>query len=43
MQKALPLDEKHPAVSKRNYRVIAAERTLDATGAEAEWRKWLGK
>lgn len=43
MEKPLPLDEKHPAVSKRNYRVIAADRTIDAAGAEAEWRKWLGK
>lgn len=41
--KALPLDDDHPAVSNRKYRVIAADRLIDAAGAEAEWRKWLGK
>lgn len=40
---ALPLDDGHPAVSNRKYRVIAADRTLDAASAEAEWRKWMGK
>jgi hypothetical protein len=43
MKKSLPLDETHPAVSKRKYRVIAADRTMDAAAAEAEWRKWMGK
>lgn len=41
--KPLPLDADHPAVSKRRYRVIAVDRTLDAKAAEAEWRAWLGK
>jgi len=39
----LPLDAAHPQVSKRRYRVIAADRTMDATAAEAEWRAWLGR
>jgi hypothetical protein len=43
MGTALPLDDAHPAVSNRKYRVIAADRTLDAAAAEAEWRKWMGK
>lgn len=42
MGKALPLDAGHPAVSNRKYRVLAVDRTLDATAAEAEWKKWLG-
>ncbi len=43
LDKALPLDDGHPAVSNMKYRVLAADRTLDATEAETEWRKWLGK
>jgi hypothetical protein len=43
MEQALPLDDAHPAVSKRNYRVLAADREMDAAAAEAEWRKWLKK
>lgn len=43
MEKALPLDDAHPAVAVRKYRVIAADRLIDAAAAEAEWRKWLGK
>jgi hypothetical protein len=43
MDNALPLDDAHPAVSKRRYRVIAADRTIDAAAAEAEWRKWNGE
>lgn len=42
MDKPLPLDDAHPAVSKREYRVIAADRAIDAAAAEAEWRKWTG-
>ena len=38
-----PLDAAHPAVTKRKYRVVAADRLIDAAGAEAEWRRWLGK
>jgi hypothetical protein len=43
MNKPLPLDDAHPAVSKRKYRVIAADRAIDAAAAEAEWRKWTGE
>lgn len=43
MNKALPLDAEHPAVSRRKYRVIAADRVIDAAAAETEWRKWMGK
>jgi hypothetical protein len=39
----LPLDAAHPAVTKRKYRVLAADRVIDAAAAEAEWRRWLGK
>jgi len=42
MQKPLPLDGAHPAVSHRKYRVIAADRVISAAAAEAEWRKWTG-
>lgn len=40
MDKALPLDDAHPAVSKRKYRVIAADHVIDAKAAETEWKKW---
>lgn len=40
MDKALPLDDAHPAVSKRKYRVIAADHVIDAKAAEAEWKEW---
>jgi len=43
MDQPLPLDDTHPAVSNRKYRVIAADRVIDAAAAEAEWRKWRGK
>ena len=39
--KPLPLDDAHPAVSHRRYRVIAADRAIDSATAEAEWRKWM--
>lgn len=41
--KALPLDAGNPAVSKRGYRVIVADHTIDATAAEAEWKAWREK
>lgn len=41
--KALPLDDAHPAVSKRSYRVIAADRALGAMEAEDEWKTWTGR
>ena len=40
---SLPLDDAHPAVSNRKYRVLAADRLIDAAAAEVEWRRWLGK
>jgi hypothetical protein len=43
MDKPSPLDDAHPAVSNRKYRVISADRVIDANAAEGEWRKWLGK
>jgi hypothetical protein len=43
MQKPLPLDEAHPAVSHRSYRIIASDRAMDAATAEAEWKKWMEK
>jgi hypothetical protein len=42
MKEPLPLDDAHPAVSHRKYRVIAADRVIDAATADAEWRKWTG-
>jgi hypothetical protein len=41
--KPLPLDDAHPAVSHRSYRVIASDRAMDAATAEAEWKKWMAK
>jgi Methane oxygenase PmoA len=41
--KPLPLDDANPAVSKRSYRVIAADRLIGADEAEAEWKKWTGR
>jgi len=38
--KALPLNADHPAVSRRHYRIIAADRTLTSDEAEAEWQAW---
>lgn len=43
MTGTLPLDDAHPAVANRKYRVLAADRPIDAATAEAEWRQWLGK
>jgi Methane oxygenase PmoA len=43
MDKPLPLDDAHPSVSKRSYRVIAADRMIDAAAAEASWREWTGQ
>lgn len=37
---ALPLNPEHPAVSHRQYRIIAADRTLTTDEAEAEWQAW---
>jgi len=38
--KSLPLDAETPAVSHREYRLIAADRTLTVEEAEAEWKAW---
>jgi hypothetical protein len=43
MDKALPLDDAHPQVSKRRYRVIAADHTITKAEADREWKKWTGK
>ena len=43
MEKPLPLDDANPAVSKRKYRIIAADHVIDPAAAEAEWKKWMGK
>lgn len=43
LEKPLPLDDAHPAVSHRKYRVIAADRVIDAASAEAEWQKWASE
>lgn len=42
-QKPLLLDAANPAVSHRSYRIIAADRAMDAVTAEAEWKKWMEK
>ena len=43
MGQSLPLDDSHPDVSNRRYRVIAADRVIDANAAEAAWKKWMQK
>lgn len=43
MAKPLPLDEANKAVSHRSYRIIASDRAMDATTAEAEWKKWMAE
>ena len=43
MAKSQPLDDAHPAVANRKYRIVAADHEIDATAAEAEWRQWLNK
>jgi hypothetical protein len=43
MDESLSLDEAHPSVSKRRYRVITADRTIDAEAAEIFWRKWASE
>jgi hypothetical protein len=40
MDKPLPLEAGNKAVSHRKYRIIAADRAIDAAEAEAAWRKW---
>ena len=37
---SLPLDADHPAVSHRQYRILAADRKLTVEDAEAEWQAW---
>ena len=41
LEKPLPLDDAHPAVSKRRYRVIAADHAIHAGEAETAWRTWM--
>jgi hypothetical protein len=40
-EKPLPLDDAHPAVSERKYRVIAADHKIDAAVAGEEWKNWM--
>jgi len=42
-EKNLPLDDDHPAVSMRRYRIITSDRELDAEEAEKLWKSWLGR
>jgi Methane oxygenase PmoA len=41
MDKPMTLDSNHKAVSHRKYRIVAADRAMDATEAEAAWKDWL--
>ncbi len=41
LENPLPLDDAHPAVSRRNYRVVAADHMIDAAEAELAWKKWM--
>lgn len=41
--KALPLDDVHPTVSKRKYRIIAADHQFTAEEAETAWKSWTGR
>lgn len=43
MDKPLALEDANKAVSHRKYRIIAADRAIDAAGAETAWREWMGK
>jgi hypothetical protein len=43
MAKPLALEPNNKAVSHRKYRIIAADHAIDAAGAEAAWKKWLGR
>ncbi|HSP42665.1 MAG TPA: DUF6807 family protein [Luteolibacter sp.] len=42
-QQSIPLDEEHPAVSQRRYRIVTSDREIDTQQAEALWKSWLGK
>lgn len=41
VDEALPLDDAHPAVSKRKYRLIAADGKITADQANAFWNAWV--
>lgn len=43
MDKPLALEAGNKSVSHRKYRIIAADRAIDATAAETAWRKWMGR
>ena len=43
MKHSLPLNDARPAVSHRRYRILAADRVIDAEAAEKEWRKWVDR
>lgn len=39
----LPLNDATPAVSRRTYRLIAADRVIDSAEAEKEWKRWTSQ
>lgn len=41
MEKPLLLDDSNPAVSHRVYRLVAADRLIDAAEAEKTWLAWM--
>jgi superfamily I DNA/RNA helicase len=41
MGKSLSLVDTNPAVAHRKYRVIAMDKVIDASMAEAAWMKWM--
>lgn len=43
MDKPLLLEAGNKAVSHRKYRIVAADRAIDAAAAETAWHKWMGK
>ena len=42
-QQSIPLDDGHPAVSLRRYRIVTSDREIDAEQAEALWKSWVGR
>lgn len=38
-----PSEPENKAVSHRKYRIIAADRAIDAAESDAAWRKWMDK
>ncbi len=42
-QQSIPLDDEHPAVSQRRYRIVTSDREINTKEAETLWKSWLGK